>query len=176
MSVKSDLLELERSRKRETAIREVLRNMQGGSNEGLAPEEKENGKENGKETSKLTAGDATEPGISELPPYTASTSPARVVDASPAQPWMRNGKQWRPMFKRELEAVEMARFDKAMLKQWADHGLKEQRSYDEKLLLDAKQAKRMAREKRTGLRRLPGDKRADEEFISMEEAGRRGLL
>jgi hypothetical protein len=172
MSVKSDMLELERSRKREIAIREVLRNMQGGSEENLEPVTPEATEKNKQAVSEVTE-ETPEPLV--LPAYDPLTSPARVVGA-PQRPWMRGNVQWRPMTSREREAEEMAAFDVRMMKQWAAHGLKEQRSYDEKILLDARQAKRMAREKRTGLRRLNGDKLADEHFISMEEAQSRGLL
>ena len=179
MSIRSDAEELQRQRDREIAIRKALQQMNGGSDDGLEPiEASEKGKLLGGEVTETCLG-RQEPVTAEtdlvLPPYRVETSPARVVGAL-ERPWMRNGKLWRPQTSREREAEEMAAFDTRMLKQWSDHGLKEIRSYDEKILLDARQAKRMAREKRTGLRRLNGDKLADEHFISMEEAQSRGLL
>ena len=163
MSVSSDLKEMECQRKRSIAIRAAL----------AAGEVKEQGIEQGIETQ----GNSTEASPLDLPPYNAATSPARLVDASPpGKPWMRGNVQWRPMTTREREAVENERFDKQMLKQWSDHGLKMQRAYDEKLLLDKQTATRIAKETRTGLRHLPHARGAAEDYISIEEAIARGFI
>ncbi len=147
MSVKSDLLELERSRKREAAIREVLRNMQGGSEENLAPvtpEVIEKGIEKGIEIS----AEATTP---ELPPYNPATSPARVC-----KPWeSRPGYQVRPLTRRELQAEQDAILDKKALDQLQAYRVQQQRSQDEFELEAKATEKRRSHELRTGRRPLP---------------------
>jgi hypothetical protein len=178
MSLRSELDAMQKQRAREVAVRAALKSMAGGDDAGieeLVPMTPEPTEIISSDTEIITE---TCQGRQEeiplvLPPYNPTTNTVARV----AKPWeSRPGYQIRPLTRREYQQQQDELMDKKALADWARHGEKCQRSYDEKVLLDKQTAARIVREQRTGLRRLPRDPRAAECYISLEEARSRGLL
>jgi hypothetical protein len=145
MSIRSEVDQMDRDRKREVAICKALAQMEEKSNP--------------------TTGAAMANNAPSMPSEAHEEIPLDIpVTMTPnhlqEKPWMRNGRQWRPMLAREREAEDNIAFDKKALADLAVLRAVCTSERDEYQAEKNAVAIRRAKELRTGMRPLPGS-RAD---------------
>lgn len=187
MSVKSEAEDLQRQRAREAALRQRLDQLEAEkrteNSTELSPAERQ--LEHG-EAERIRLDKVREGALNDSLELTqeeqlnaireknqTALAPSRLRQQE--KPWMRNGKQFRPKTNSERQAEMDERLDKQALTRLAEYRELVQKDADLSLAEEKARQARQRKEERTGARSIHLSQKT-EEFISLEEAQRRGYI
>ena len=159
MSIASDAEDMKRTRAREAAIRQRLDQLEAA-------------KENSTEHSTTEPCTPTEP--VEQEPLVPCPVPVRVMGERQEKPWIRNGKQYRPMTRKEASEEDADRIGRQAVAQYNRYCGLVQADLDEGEAEKRAVEARARKEQRTGLIHFKTNRR--DERCSLVEAARRGLI
>ena len=165
MSIQSDALEMQRQRQREAALRQRLDQLEAA---------KEKSTENGNAQCSPTEPVEQQEPLVPCPVPVSSSTPVRVIGERQEKPWIRNGKQYRPMTRKEASEEDADRIGRQAVAQYNRYCGLVQADLDEGEAEKRAVEARARKEQRTGLIHFKTNRR--DERCSLVEAARRGLI